>query len=193
MGRLRGDPRLALLVSQGMELGEGTHIASQVYIDGNRPWLITISDHVHLAPYSAIITHDASFHSHTGQTRIGRVVIGPRAYIGVGAILLPGTSIGADSVVGAGAVVHGDVPPESLVLGNPGKVTPAKVAVAWQRASAKKAPSWPREGWNLTTGITEERKREQREALADCADGYVPARTEPGSPFERSRAARSEG
>jgi maltose O-acetyltransferase len=189
MARVRGRLVLSRLVAQGLQLGEGTHISDNIYVDGLHPWLITIEDDVTLAPFVSIITHDASLAHHTGQTRLGCVVIGKRAYIGVGAILLPGTTIGEGSVVGAGAVVHGAIPPASLVTGNPAKVSPLKPAVAWQRASAKRAPTWPREGWTIHSGITEERKRAQREALADAASGYVPARGNPSRPSARTGEA----
>jgi maltose O-acetyltransferase len=184
--RLRGDPNLDRLVAQGLELGTGTHIARPIYIDQLHPWLITIEDYVTVGPFVSIITHDTSLAQHTGQTRLGRVVLGKRVYVGVGAILLPGTNIGEDSVVGAGAVVHGEVPPGSLVIGNPGKVAPVKSAVAWHRVSATRAPSWPDEGWTVFSGITEERKRAQREALANGGSGYVPAAASPGSPLRTS-------
>jgi maltose O-acetyltransferase len=181
--RFRGEPRIEQLIAEGLRLGRNPHIARPVYIDGLHPWLITIGDYVTLGPYSALITHDTSLHQHTGLTRLGRIDIGDRVYVGVGAIILPGTSIGEDSVVGAGAVVHGEVPPGSIVLGNPGKASSIKSVAAWYTASAKRAPAWPGEGWTLDTGITEERKREQWEALADCAAGYVPAGPAPGSPY----------
>ena len=184
--RLRGDPNLERLVAQGLELGVGTHISRPIYIDQLHPWLITIDDYVTLGPYVAIITHDTSLAQHTGQTRLGRVVLGKRVYVGVGAILLPGTTVGEDSVVGAGAVVHATVPPASLVIGNPAKVSPIKSAVAWHRASAARAPSWPHEGWTIFSGITEERKRAQQEALANGGSGYVPAEPSLGSPFRLS-------
>jgi len=178
--RLRGDPNLDDLVSQGMEVGEACHISRKIYIDHVAPWLITIGDYVTIGPYTSIITHDASLVHHTGQARVGRVVLGARVYVGVGAILLPGTTIGEDSVVGAGAVVHGNVPPGSLVMGNPAEISPVKAIVAWQKMSAARSPQWPREGWTTIGGITEEHKREQREALVDGAVGYVPA----GKSFE---------
>jgi hypothetical protein len=82
--------------------------------------------------------------------------------------------------------VHGEIAPGSLVMGNPAKASPVRSVAAWQRASAARAPNWPREGWSAATGITEERKRVQREALADGASGYVPAAAAPGSPFDLS-------
>lgn len=49
-------------------------------------------------------------------------VIGPRAKIGANATVLPDRKIGADALVGAGAVVVHDVPPRAVVAGNPAKV-----------------------------------------------------------------------
>ncbi len=48
-----------------------------------------------------------------------RPVIGDNVYIGAGAIIIGNISIGSDSKIGAGAVVTKDVPPGSVVVGNP--------------------------------------------------------------------------
>ncbi len=183
MRRVRGHPDLTQLVAQGLQLGIGTHVSDCIYIDGLHPWLITIDDYATIGPFVTIITHDASLAHYTGLTRLGRVTVGKRAFVGVGAILLPGTTIGDDSVVGAGAVVHGNIPAGSLVMGNPAKASPLKGAVAWQRAGARRAPAWPSQGWTLHTGISEANKRAQRDALADCASGYVGGGGHPGSPY----------
>lgn len=50
------------------------------------------------------------------------VVVGDDVWIGVGCIILPGVSVGEGSVVGAGSVVVEDVPPYSVVVGNPARV-----------------------------------------------------------------------
>jgi maltose O-acetyltransferase len=50
------------------------------------------------------------------------IAIGNNAWIGAGAIVLPGVSIGANSTVGAGSVVTRDVPPDVLAVGNPCRV-----------------------------------------------------------------------
>ncbi|EMI21901.1 serine O-acetyltransferase [Rhodopirellula maiorica SM1] len=64
-----------------------------------------------------------------GEMPVGapeRVVIGDRVTIGVNAVIMPrpyrGLSIGDDAVIGAGAVVTGDVPPRAVVVGVPGRV-----------------------------------------------------------------------
>jgi len=52
----------------------------------------------------------------------GPTVIGNDVYIGVGAIVLSGVSIGDGAVVGAGAVVTKPVPPYAIVAGNPARL-----------------------------------------------------------------------
>ena len=52
--------------------------------------------------------------------------IGDRAYLGVGARVLGGVTIGADARVGANAVVLGDVPPGSTAVGVPARVLTTK-------------------------------------------------------------------
>jgi acetyltransferase-like isoleucine patch superfamily enzyme len=58
--------------------------------------------------------------------RIAPVTIAEDVWIGHGAIVCPGVSIGRASVVGAGAVVRDDVPASSLAIGNPAVVRPLR-------------------------------------------------------------------
>lgn len=53
--------------------------------------------------------------------REGKVRIDDGAWIGAGAILLPGVTVGEGAVVGAGSVVTRDVPPNTTVVGNPAR------------------------------------------------------------------------
>lgn len=54
------------------------------------------------------------------------VTVGKNVWIGGGAILLPGTTVGDDAVIGAGTVVTKDVPAGAMVVGNPGRVVGRK-------------------------------------------------------------------
>jgi maltose O-acetyltransferase len=172
--RLRGELNVDRLIAQGLELGRGTFVARGVYLDPGHPWLITIGEESGLSPGVVVMAHDASMRRQVGYTRIARVVIGNRVFVGAGAILLPGSRIGDDSIVGAGAVVRGDVPRGSLVVGNPARVVSDVESVAeWHRRAATRAPVWPHEGWTIGRGITAARKREQRDALANGISGYL--------------------
>jgi maltose O-acetyltransferase len=174
VARLRGQLSVERLVADGLELGKRTFIARDVYLDPGHPWLISIGDESGLSPGVIVLVHDASMRRHMGFTRIARVVIGNRVFVGAGAIILPGSRIGDDSIVGAGAVVRGDVPPGSLVVGNPAKIVADVESVAdWHRHAAMHSPSWPPHGWMSGHGITEARKRAQREALAGGISGYL--------------------
>jgi maltose O-acetyltransferase len=58
----------------------------------------------------------------SGLESASPIRIGNDVWIGGGAVVLPGVTIGDRSVIGAGAVVARDVPPEILVVGNPARV-----------------------------------------------------------------------
>lgn len=106
---------------QGLKIGEGTHW-SIANLDGLVPQLISVGKHCRITPGVMILTHDASFFNHTGRYRVAPVHIGDRVYIGYGAIIMPGVTIGEDAIVGAGAVVTRDVPSNTVVAGVPARV-----------------------------------------------------------------------
>lgn len=69
-------------------------------------------------------THDFTRPETPLQT--ATITVGPRAFIGARAFVLPGVSIGAGAVVGAMAVVTRDVPAGTRVAGNPARALAAK-------------------------------------------------------------------
>ena len=77
-----------------------------------------------IASRVTILTHEHIFRDAVNPRLPLRrsVVIGENSFVGVGAILLPGTKIGAESIIASGAVVSGEFPPNSLIAGVPGKV-----------------------------------------------------------------------
>jgi acetyltransferase-like isoleucine patch superfamily enzyme len=71
---------------------------------------------------------DSNFHDldplrrHGGAPRKAPVDIGPNVFVGMGVRILKGVTIGADTVVGAGAVVASSLPPGVIAAGNPARV-----------------------------------------------------------------------
>ncbi|WP_256777545.1 MULTISPECIES: sugar O-acetyltransferase [unclassified Stenotrophomonas] len=71
--------------------------------------------------------HPRDPHARADGLELARPVrIGRNVWIGGGAIVLPGVSIGDDAVVGAGSVVTRDVPAGATVVGNPARVVPRR-------------------------------------------------------------------
>jgi acetyltransferase-like isoleucine patch superfamily enzyme len=61
------------------------------------------------------------------------VSIGPGAFLGINSVVLPGVTVGEGAYVGAGAVVTGDVPPRTVVAGNPARPIRRWEAGEWRR------------------------------------------------------------
>lgn len=123
--RLRGKTteefELEYLLAHGMKVGENVHIFSPSMIDAERPFLISIGDDVTISTYVTILTHDASTHFVNCGTKLGRVEIGDRVFIGTKSIILCGTHIGSDVIVGAGSLVSHDLPSGFVYAGVPAR------------------------------------------------------------------------
>ena len=76
-----------------------------------------------IGPKVSIITENHPVHpEHRQMLELKSVLIKQNAWIGANAIILPGVTIGNNSVVAAGAVVTQDVPANAVVAGIPAKV-----------------------------------------------------------------------
>lgn len=93
-------------------------IAESVVIEKNA----LISDRVFIGDCNHGFTDQQTPIAHQPVIRAGAVNIGEGCWIGIGAAIMPGVSIGKNSVVGANAVVTKDVPDFTAVAGNPARV-----------------------------------------------------------------------
>lgn len=107
--------------------GRFTSIGKNVFINHACSFLdlggITIEDHVLIGPRVNLITENHPLDKTERRNLICKAIIIKRnAWIGAGATILPGVTIGENAVVAAGAVVSRDVPADTVVGGIPAKV-----------------------------------------------------------------------
>lgn len=106
---------------RGVKIGKNVRIAQTVFIEESRPWLVTLDNDVQIAPRATIVAHDSSHHCIDPKAPVlfGEVRVKDSAYIGAGAIILPGVTIGERSIIAAGSVVTNDIPDKVVVAGVP--------------------------------------------------------------------------
>ena len=120
--------RLTLLgsgeIAPKLQIREGSIVAQGVVFGLDSD--ITVGRNVSISPYVKIYT--ATHNLGYGSRRMGfgvkarPVVIEDGVWIGLDSLILPGVTLGQGCVVSAGAVVTGNVPPNTLVGGNPATV-----------------------------------------------------------------------
>lgn len=101
-------------------LGDRNVVNFGCLFDGRKFEIHTGHD-VSLGPEAALLTLGHDPRSPDFADLGGPVTIGNYAWIGYRAIVLPGLTIGEGAVVGAGSVVTRDVPPWTIVAGNPAR------------------------------------------------------------------------
>jgi acetyltransferase-like isoleucine patch superfamily enzyme len=123
-------------VLPGAVIGEDCNICDGVFVEndvvvGDRVTVkcgvqlwdgVRLEDDVFVGP-NATFTNDLFPRSRQYPEEFPTTVVGKGASIGANATILPGVRIGRRAMVGAGAVVTKDVPPNAVVVGNPARIT----------------------------------------------------------------------
>ncbi len=112
--------RVAMYRKAGIRIGRLTEFGSNVWLDLNFKNMINIEDNVLLAGYTHILTHSFILYGYEHEG-FSPVLIKKGARIGTHVYILSGVTIGENSVIGAGAVVANDIPPNCLAAGVPAK------------------------------------------------------------------------
>jgi acetyltransferase-like isoleucine patch superfamily enzyme len=120
------DESVRIYAGEGVELGRHVHLAFLSSISGGGSCVI--GDFVGIGAGVRILTGSEEIEGgltnptippEFRRVRRARTVIGAHALIFTNSIVLPGVTIGEGAVVAAGSVVHRDVPPWSILAGNP--------------------------------------------------------------------------
>jgi|ERR1022692_573821 acetyltransferase-like isoleucine patch superfamily enzyme len=143
---LQVGPNVVLKHPETMEFGDCVFIGAQTMIQGRFDGMCKIGSHVWIGPQAYFDARNLVLEdyvgwgpgakvlgsAHTGQPNdepiittalvIKPVTVGFGADIGMNASILPGVHIGAQSIVGAGAVVTDDVPEYAIVAGVPARL-----------------------------------------------------------------------
>jgi acetyltransferase-like isoleucine patch superfamily enzyme len=104
-----------------MEIGKSSIISFSARLDKTNPRGVHIGDYTAITMDVIVFTHDYVNKKHKD------VYIGSYCFIGARSIIYPGATIGDHSIVSAASVVLKDVPPNSVVAGNPARVVETKI------------------------------------------------------------------
>ncbi|MFC5500500.1 WxcM-like domain-containing protein [Caenimonas terrae] len=140
-------------VLPGARIGRDCNVCDHVFVEndvivGDRVTLkcgvqlwdgLRLEDDVFIGP-NATFTNDIFPRSKEYPEAFGQTVVRKGASIGANATILPGITIGARAMVGAGAVVTRSVPPNAVVVGNPAKIVGYVDTADHGRAEAPVAP-----------------------------------------------------
>jgi acetyltransferase-like isoleucine patch superfamily enzyme len=102
-----------------LEIGNDSAVGTFVHIWANGG--VRIGNRVQIAAHTCItsINHDPGSANMNLDCILKPVIIDDDVWIGLSAVILPGVTIGKGAVIGAGSIVTKDVPPMTIVAGNP--------------------------------------------------------------------------
>jgi acetyltransferase-like isoleucine patch superfamily enzyme len=99
-----------------MHIHPTVRISLKANLDLTNPGGVHIDEGTYVAFNAVVLAHDMS------RLLMVDTYIGKNCFIGAYSIIMPGVRIGDECIVGSGSVVTVDVPPHSIVAGNPAKI-----------------------------------------------------------------------
>lgn len=115
-------------IKGGGKIGKNCEIYSSV-VFGIEPYLIEIGNNVRLTQSVKFVTHDGGlwvlrnlYDDMKDADKFGKIIIEDNVHIGWNTVIMPGVTIGKNSIIGCGSVVTKSIPENSVAVGVPTKV-----------------------------------------------------------------------
>ena len=151
--------KLETLRARGVRIGDGTRLNCSVDAFGSEPYLVEVGENCLFASDIRFITHDGGvkvlntlgYFDGKRMDRIARIKVGNNVYIGTGAYIMQGVTIGNNCIIGARAVVTHNIEDNSVAVGVPAKVI--KTIDEYYQTGINKGWYYP------TAGMTREEKK----------------------------------
>lgn len=107
---------------RGVRIGRGCEIGYFVIMGNVHPDMIIIKDGAVVTAHCTLLEHDnAYYYTGRGEVKSLPVIVESNAFLGIGCVVMPGVTIGEGAIVGAMSFVKDDVPPNSVVCGQPAR------------------------------------------------------------------------
>ena len=122
--------RAKYLREKGCKIGEKTRLLCTIDCFGTEPYLVEIGNDCLLSSNLNFLTHDGgtkvlnalNYFDGVYMDKVGKIVVGNNCFIGTGAKIMLGVTIGDNVIIGAGSIVTKDIPSNSIAVGVPAKV-----------------------------------------------------------------------
>ncbi|WP_253957830.1 acyltransferase [Metabacillus halosaccharovorans] len=152
-------------IKMGMKIGDNCSIQPGVIFDYSHCWLIKIGNNVTIAPQAYLLAHDASTKKSQNYTKIGSITIENNVFIGARSLIMPGVTVGENSIIAAGSIVTKSVPENSIVAGNPAKVLSTIDNYMQKMEKLKNTNKVYDKQYTLAGNISQDKKKKMYEEL----------------------------
>lgn len=119
-----GGVRKWLQRKRGVIIGKNVHWGTNIIVDYPFPYFVKVEDGASIAGNDYFLAHckPLEYHAACSESFVAPIVVHKHAWVAINVTIMPGVEIGEGAIVSAGSVVSKDVPPFTVVKGDPAKV-----------------------------------------------------------------------
>lgn len=121
--KVSDERRNRFLRRKGVKIGQNCKVHTVSF--STEPYLVEIGDNARITSGTIFITHDGAVNCFQDEIKggiFGKIKLGNNVFVGTNCIILLNTTIGNNCIIGAGSIVRGHFPDDSVIMGNPATV-----------------------------------------------------------------------